>query len=121
MRVPLTWLRDYVAITDTPEELASRLTFAGLEVEDIEYVGLAPAGRPIAGLPAAGRSGPPAKGLAWDPATIVIARILEVLPHPNADRLTLLRVDDGSGAEQVVLTGAPNIFHLKGTGRLPSR
>ena len=65
MRVPLTWLRDYVAITDTPEELASRLTFAGLEVEDIEYVGLAPAAQPIAGLPAAGRRGPTAKGFAF--------------------------------------------------------
>jgi len=119
MRVPLTWLRDYVAIADSPEELASRLTFAGLEVEDIEYVGLAPATQPIAGLPAAGRSGPPAKGLAWDPATIVIAQILEVMPHPNADRLTLLRVDDGTGTEQIVLTGAPNLFHLKGTGPLP--
>ncbi len=41
------------------------------------------------------------------------------MPHPNADRLTLLRVDDGTGAEQIVLTGAPNIFHLKGTGPLP--
>ena len=119
MRVPLTWLRDYVAITDTPEALASRLTFAGLEVEEIEYVGLAPPTQPIAGLPAAGRGGPPAKGLAWDPATIVIARILEVMPHPNADRLTLLRVDDGSGTEQIVLTGAPNLFHLKGAGPLP--
>jgi len=119
MRVPLTWLRDYVAITDTPEDLASRLTFAGLEVEDIEYVGLAPATRPVAGLPAAGRQGPPARGLAWNPATIVVARILEVMPHPNADRLTLLRVDDGTGTEQIVLTGAPNIFHLKGTGPLP--
>jgi len=119
MRVPLTWLRDYVAITDTPEELASRLTFAGLEVEDIEFVGLAPASRPVAGLPAAGRSGPAANGLAWDPAAIVIARILEVTPHPNADRLTLLRVDDGSGTEQIVLTGAPNLFHLKGAGPLP--
>jgi len=62
MRVPLTWLRDYVAITDTPEDLASRLTFAGLEVEDIEYVGLAPAGPPIAGLPAAGRADRFARG-----------------------------------------------------------
>ena len=41
------------------------------------------------------------------------------MPHPNADRLTLLRVDDGSGTEQIVLTGAPNLFHLKGTGPLP--
>ncbi|MCX6551774.1 MAG: phenylalanine--tRNA ligase subunit beta [Acidobacteria bacterium] len=68
---------------------------------------------------ATGRRGPAAKGLAWDPATIVLAQILEVMPHPNADRLTLLRVDDGSGTEQIVLTGAPNIFHLKGTGPLP--
>lgn len=120
MRVPLTWLRDFVAITDTPDELAARLTFAGLEVEDIEYVGLAPAAQLIDGLPAAGRTGPKAKGLAWDPRTIVIAQILEVMPHPNADRLTLLRVDDGSGTEQIVLTGAPNIFHLKGTGPLPA-
>ncbi len=118
MRVPLTWLRDFVAITDSPEALASRLTFAGLEVEDLEYVGLAPADRPIAGLARKHPAGSPAKGLAWDPATIVIARILEVLPHPNADRLTLLRVDDGSGAEQIVLTGAPNLFPFKGAGPL---
>ena len=56
MRVPLSWLRDFVAISDTPETLASRLTFAGLEVEDLEFVGLAPTHAPIAGLPAAGRS-----------------------------------------------------------------
>lgn len=118
MQVPLSWLRDFVAITDSPEALADRLTFAGLEVEDIEYVGLAPAGRAIAGLPAAGRSGPPARGLAWDPATIVTAQILEVMPHPNADRLTLLRVDDGTGVEHIVLTGAPNLLPLKGTGPL---
>jgi phenylalanyl-tRNA synthetase beta chain len=120
MRVPLSWVRDYVAITDTPESLASRLTFAGLEVEDLEYVGLAPADAPIAGVPAAGRRGQMAKGLAWDPSKIVIAQIVEVLPHPNADRLTLLRVDDGSGEELIVLTGAPNLFHLKGTGPLPT-
>ncbi|MEW5980757.1 MAG: phenylalanine--tRNA ligase subunit beta [Acidobacteriota bacterium] len=118
MQVPLSWLRDFVAIADGPEALADRLTFAGLEVEEIEYVGLAPSTRAIAGLPAAGRPGPPAKGLAWDPATIVIARILEVMPHPNADRLTLLRVDDGTGVEHIVLTGAPNLLLLKGTGPL---
>jgi phenylalanyl-tRNA synthetase beta chain len=119
MRVLLSWLRDFVEITDTPEVLASRLTFAGLEVEDIEFVGLPPSEAPIAGLPTAGRHGQPAKGLAWDPSKIVIAQVFEVMPHPNADRLTLLRLDDGSGEEQIVLTGAPNIFHLKGTGPLP--
>ena len=118
MRVPLTWLRDYVAISDSPDALASRLTFAGLEVEEIEYVGLAPERQPIAGLSAAGRTGPAATGIAWNPATIVIAQILEVMPHPNADRLTLLRVDDGTGTEHIVLTGAPNLVPLKGTGPL---
>ena len=37
MKVPLSWLRDFVAVTLTPEELAYKLTFGGLEVEDIEY------------------------------------------------------------------------------------
>ena len=41
------------------------------------------------------------------------------MPHPNADRLTLLRLDDGSGKEQTVLTGAPNLFDYKGQGPLP--
>ena len=63
MRVPLTWLRDYVAVTDTPEALASRLTFAGLEVEDLEYVGLAPAHQPIAGFRF--RPSPPCQGRSW--------------------------------------------------------
>ena len=47
-----------------------------------------------------------------------MAEIREVLPHPNADRLTLLDLYDGR-QQQTVLTGAPNIFHLKGTGKLP--
>jgi len=47
-----------------------------------------------------------------------VAEIREVNPHPNADRLTLLDLFDGE-KDQVVLTGAPNIFHLKGTGKLP--
>ncbi len=46
-----------------------------------------------------------------------MAEIREVIPHPNADRLTLLDLFDGN-ANQTVLTGAPNIFHLKGTGKL---
>ena len=57
-------------------------------------------------------------GIAWNKEKIVVAEIREVKPHPNADKLTLLDLFDGQ-QEQVVLTGAPNIFHLKGTGRLP--
>jgi len=119
MKVPLSWLKDFVDITLTPEELAYKLTFAGLEVEAIEYVGLAPAdGRPIAGLSPHGDWSSKAKGLAWDQEKIVVAAILEVMPHPNADRLTLLRLDDGSGKEQIVLTGAPN---LSVQGNRPAR
>jgi len=118
MKVPLSWLKDFVDITLTPEELAYKLTFAGLEVEDIEYVGLAPKEMHIAGLSPHGDWSSKAKGLAWDREKIVVAAILEVMPHPNADRLTLLRLDDGSGKEQIVLTGAPNLFPYKGNGPL---
>jgi phenylalanyl-tRNA synthetase beta chain len=56
-------------------------------------------------------------GIGWDRDKIVVAEIREVNPHPNADRLTLLDLYDGQ-QNQTVLTGAPNIFHLKGTGKL---
>ncbi|MFN2119932.1 MAG: phenylalanine--tRNA ligase subunit beta, partial [Anaerolineales bacterium] len=46
-----------------------------------------------------------------------VAEVREVSPHPNADRLTLLDLYDGT-QKHTVLTGAPNIFHLKSTGRL---
>ena len=84
-------------------------------------MGLAPADGRIDGLPVeknAKGGGPKAKGLAWDPSKLVVAAILEVGAHPNADRLTLLRLDDGSGKEQTVLTGAPNLFEYKGQGPL---
>lgn len=122
MKIPLRWINEFVDTSDlTPDDVAYKLTFGGLEVEDIEYVGLAPANNAIRGLHASFKSdGPQAKGLAWDREKIVVAAILEVMPHPNADRLTLLRLDDGSGKEQIVLTGAPNLFDYKGQGPLPT-
>jgi phenylalanyl-tRNA synthetase beta chain len=105
MEVPLSWLKDYVRLTLEPEALAARLTFAGLEVEDITSVGL-PA------LP--GRS---AEGLAWAPEKIVVGEVREVLPHPNADRLVLCRLFDGREVH-TVLTGASNLFPFKGQGPL---
>ncbi|MBL8092724.1 MAG: phenylalanine--tRNA ligase subunit beta [Anaerolineales bacterium] len=113
MRVPISWLRDYVDIDLTPEQLAYTLTFGGLEVEEIEYVG-----KPMPKRAAGEKQAFKTSGIGWDPDKIVVAQILEVGAHPNADRLTLLRLDDGSGVEQTVLTGAPNIFHLKGSGPL---
>ncbi len=121
MKLPLSWLNDFVDTTGlTPEELAYKLTFGGMEVEEIEYVGLAPSDGNINGLTTAKGQGTRSKGLAWAKDKIVVAQILEVLPHPNADRLTLLRLDDGSGKEQTVLTGAPNLFEYKGQGPLPT-
>ena len=102
MRLPLSWLRDYVDITIPPEELAEKLTLAGLEVEQMEYIGIPrPEGLRI------GRGERPE--LAWDPTRVFVGQILEVKPHPNADRLTLAMVDYGRGAPIQVVTGAPNI------------
>ncbi|MGE5264907.1 MAG: phenylalanine--tRNA ligase subunit beta [Acidobacteriota bacterium] len=109
MRVPLSWLRDYVEITISAEELAEQLTLGGLEVEQVEYIGVA---RPD-GQRAGHATGAPESGerpeLAWDPARIFVGQILEVKPHPNADRLTLAIVDYAHGTPIQVVTGAPNI------------
>lgn len=83
MRVSLNWLKEYVPVTLPPEELADRLTMAGLEVSKIEV-----------------------KGGDWD--HILIGQIVDIKPHPNADRLRLAEVDLGTERETVVC-GAPNI------------
>ena len=57
-------------------------------------------------------------GIEWDREKLVVASISEVMPHPNADRLVLCKLFDGQ-QEQVVLTGAPNLFEFKGKGPLP--
>jgi phenylalanyl-tRNA synthetase beta chain len=100
MKVPLSWLREFVAVDLPPEELARKLTFSGLEVAGVHYLGLEGAELP------------------WDPTKIVTANILEVLPHPNADRLVLAVVDYGAPEPHTVVTGAPNLFPYRGKGRL---
>jgi phenylalanyl-tRNA synthetase beta chain len=118
MKIPLSWLKDFVDIDIPIEEIARRLTMAGLEVEEVQYVGL-----PLPSGKTEGRSGahlrPEAKvsGLEWDPDKIVVGSVLEVMPHPNADRLVLCRLNDGK-KEHIVLTGAPNLFPFKGAGPL---
>jgi phenylalanyl-tRNA synthetase beta chain len=114
MKVPVSWLKDYIDLDGlSVEEVARKLTLAGLEVDEIKYAGLA--------MPEY-KNGEPhefkTSGISWDREKIVVAEIREVMPHPNADRLTLLDLFDGK-EQQTVLTGAPNIFHLKGTGKLP--
>ena len=114
MKLPLSWLKDYIDLDGySVEDIARMLTLAGLEVEDIKYAGL-----PMPTYEDGGRHEFKTSGIGWDREKIVVAEIREVKEHPNADRLTLLDLFDGE-KEQVVLTGAPNIFHLKGTGKLP--
>ncbi len=109
MKVPLSWLRDFVDIEVSIEELVRKLTLAGLEVEQIRYVGLP--------KPDGIHAETKVTGLAWDPEKIVVGEILEVMPHPNADRLVLTRLSDGK-QEHTVLTGAPNLLGLKDSGPL---
>src|SRR5512140_1699389 len=119
MKIPISWLKDYIDLDGLSiEEIARKLTLAGLEVDEIKYAGLPmPQGGAASGMHSSEHHEFKTSGLSWDPDKIVVAEIREVKPHPNADRLTLLDLYDGQ-QEQVVLTGAPNIFHLKGTGKL---
>jgi phenylalanyl-tRNA synthetase beta chain len=83
MRVPLSWIRDFTPIDEPPAVIGTALDNLGLEVEEIEAPGAEIGG-------------------------VVVARIVEVLPHPNADKLQLADVDAGEGVVRVVC-GAPNI------------
>lgn len=106
MLVPISWLKDYVDITLPVEELAEKLTIAGLEVENIEYVGV-PGGRDK-------------NRLVWDREKLIIGHILKVEQHPNADRLVLATVDYGGDEPEVTVTGAPNLFQHLDQGDISS-
>jgi phenylalanyl-tRNA synthetase beta chain len=110
MKVPLSWLKDYIDLDGSLEDIARLLTMVGLEVEAVEVIGLP--------LPVAGEKQEFSfSGLSWATDKFVVAQIDEVMPHPNADRLVLCRLNDGV-QELVVLTGAPNLFPYKGQGPL---
>jgi phenylalanyl-tRNA synthetase beta chain len=109
MKIPLSWLKEFVDIHLSIPELAARLTLAGLEVEDITLVGLP--------VPEGKQHEVSIHGLSWAPDKIVTAAVHEVMPHPNADRLVLCRLYDGE-KEHTVLTGAPNLYPYKGQGTL---
>ena len=95
MKVSVSWLRDFVDVDITIPELARLITMAGLEVEEIHYVGLALPGEES--MRGSGSYEMNITGIGWDPATIVVASISEVMPHPNADRLVLCKLFDGQG------------------------
>ncbi len=83
MKAPLNWLKEYVAITSSADDIARRLTLAGLEVKDAQVI-----------------------GGEWE--NIVVGQIVAIEPHPNADRLRLTTIDVGTEKMSVV-TGAPNL------------
>ncbi len=83
MKVSLKWLRDYVKITSSPEELAEKLTMAGLETGGIETI-----------------------GDGWE--NISIGEVIGLEKHPHADRLQLATVRIGQ-EQYTVVCGAPNI------------
>ena len=83
MRVPLSWLRDYVDVQLTAEQLAERLTLLGMEVKGLERWGA-------------------------DWRNVVTGELLEVARHPRADRLSLTKVRVGDEVLEIVC-GATNI------------
>ena len=82
MKVTLNWLKQYVDFNWSPEELTERLTMLGLEVEGVQKI-----------------SG------AFD--GVVVAQVITRDKHPNADKLSVCRVNDGTGERQIVC-GAQN-------------
>jgi phenylalanyl-tRNA synthetase beta chain len=84
MRAPLSWLREYCDPGMDPAALADRLVMTGTEVERVDTIGP-----------------PSAEGF-------VVAKVLERDQHPNADRLSVCKVDTGNG-ERTIVCGAPNV------------
>jgi phenylalanyl-tRNA synthetase beta chain len=84
MRVPLSWLRDFAPIEGDPNELAATFSNLGLVVDGMEQVG---------------------RGLEG----IVVARVLALRAHPDADKVQLVDVDAGDGRPQQIVCGAFNM------------
>ena len=85
MRVPVSWLREYCDPPVATRELAERLNLSGTEVARAERVGVP------------------------ETAEFVVGKVLSAEPHPDADRLTVCEVDDGSGGPRTIVCGAPNV------------
>ncbi|HUI36956.1 MAG TPA: hypothetical protein VLZ04_05660, partial [Gaiellaceae bacterium] len=88
MKVPVSWLRDYVPVEMPLPELAERLSISSAEVEGIERRGV-----------------PDEDG---NLGLFRVGRVLEAAKHPNADRLQLCQVDGGEGGPRQIVCGAWN-------------
>jgi phenylalanyl-tRNA synthetase beta chain len=87
MKISYNWLKKFVPLDKSPEEIEALLTATGLEVEHFEYVESIPGG--LRGL--------------------IVAEVKTCEAHPNADKLKLCKVDDGSGNVLSIVCGAPNV------------
>src|SRR5436190_20818883 len=83
MKFSVNWLREFIDLPQNPEEIAELLTRAGIETKKIETHGA-------------------------KIAKVIVSQIIASSPHPNADRLTVCEVDDGSGAKRQIVCGATN-------------
>jgi phenylalanyl-tRNA synthetase beta chain len=83
MKFSVNWLREFVDLPKNPEEIAELLTRAGIETKNIET-----------------------RGANID--KVIVSQITASSRHPNADRLTVCEVDDGSGTKHQIVCGATN-------------
>jgi phenylalanyl-tRNA synthetase beta chain len=83
MKFSINWLREFVDLPKNPEEIAELLTRAGIETKNIET-----------------------RGAQVD--KVIVSQITASSRHPNADRLTVCEVDDGSGTKRQIVCGATN-------------
>jgi phenylalanyl-tRNA synthetase beta chain len=87
MTISYNWLHDYLPVTIEPERLSKLLTSVGLEVESLEQY----------------------ESLKGGLQGLVIGEVLAAEKHPNADKLTVTKVNTGSGAPLQIVCGAPNV------------
>jgi phenylalanyl-tRNA synthetase beta chain len=84
MLASIEWLKEYVDIDVTPEELAEKLTRVGLEVESVIHLG---------------------KGLSG----VITGKVAEISKHPDSTHLWVCKIDVGDGKPLQILTGAQNV------------
>lgn len=87
MKVPFSWLKDYVDIDVTAQELAEKLFSCGFEVEELSYIG-------------------------EKINRVVVGEVKSLTPHPDSDHMQICVVDCGEeyGRELQIVTGAPNVY-----------
>jgi phenylalanyl-tRNA synthetase beta chain len=87
MKIAYNWLKDYVALRETPERTAEILTSVGLEVEAMEE----------------------SEAVKGGLQGVVVGEVLTCAPHPDADKLHVTTVDVGAGEPLQIVCGAPNV------------